>query len=608
MNKSSLSKILGKKGLTGAELGRLAILNNVELLKNYRAGKGNKPLFNEDEINNTARNLTDAQKDIYGRYLDMYAVLNLYYNIGNAMYQQAYNGFNNLMFRLTTLYSGIKTEAQKKDLPLILTEDKYKELKAQSDTEALGYKENYIDLFIEALSFHVSQYEENPEADTLLKGYIDKYKGQPIKNEALRSVYMKDNFEYFSSADNCFYNLSDGTPSQGHTLAEYIEDFLTRPLIVETGDAHIKEVTEIGQGTLKTLTSLLKKFNNAKINGLINDMDDITERTNEATAGRINNFLSEVRNYYTGAGREDVAQAIDDLQHETLRIPKSAYPSQADLIQYWAYLDSPFEKDSTNLKLLKDFEAELPDVAEAIKNDLLSHKVIKDVLKGRSDKGLCEDLIDWGTLSKADIYTYRQRVEDHFTKLHPEAENGISIIVKDTIRPEYLKEGIYQAEIRGMANDFISDNYTEDDFKKFAEHIRSITDTVLIPALKNLYALNYFYADIEDIYEIEDVAEVYSQDTKEITEKVQCINAFKDIILMDLYKLYGNSKEGLIKTFYINKAFKEINIEDLLPDEDQKAQAREVLSDIKNFKGRDYSPKFMYLYVKGIKDTLQVIN
>ena len=123
-----------------------------------------------------------------------------------------------------------------------------------------------------------------------------------------------------------------------------------------------------------------------------------------------------------------------------------------------------------------------------------------------------------------------------------------------------------------------------------------------------MYALNYFYADIEDIYEIEDVAEVYSQNTKEITEKIQCINAFKDLILMDLYHLYGNSKEGLIKTFYINKAFRNINTEDLLPDEDQKAQAREVLSDIKNFKGRDYSPKFMYLYVKGIKDTLQVVN
>lgn len=603
MNKSSLSKILGKKGLTGAELGRLAILNNVELLKNYRAGKGNKPLFNEDEINNTARNLTDAQKDIYGRYLDMYAVLNLYYNIGNAMYQQAYNGFHNLMFRLTALYSGIRSEAQKKDLPLILTEDKYKELKAQSDAEAYEYGETYIDLFIEALSFHVSKYEDNPEADTLLKGYIDKYKGQPIKNEALRSVYINDNFSYFRSADKCFYTLSDGTPSQGHTLAEYIEDFLTRPLIADTGDAHIKEVKEISKGTLQTLTNLLKKSGHN-----VAELENLTKGTNEATAGRISNFLGEVKDYYTGAGREDVAEAIDDLQHETLRIPKSAYPSQADLIQYWAYLNSPFEKDSANLKLLKDFEAELPDVAEAIKNDLLSHKIIKDALKGRSDKGLCERFMGWEDLSKADIYTYRQRVEDHFKIRYPEAENGISIILKDTVNPKNLKEGIYQAQIKGMSDEFISDNQTEDDFKDFAKHIRNITDTILIPALKNLYALNYFYADIEDIYEIEDVAEVYSQNTKEITEKIQCINAFKDLILMDLYHLYGNSKEGLIKTFYINKAFRNINTEDLLPDEDQKAQAREVLSDIKNFKGRDYSPKFMYLYVKGIKDTLQVVN
>lgn len=603
MNKSSLSKILGKKGLTGAELGRLAILNNVEIIKNHRAGKDNKPLFTEDEINNAGRNLTDAQKDIYCRYLDMHAVLNYYFNIGSSMQQQAYNSFYNLMFRLTTLYSGIKSEVQKKDLPLILTEDKYKELKAQSDAEAYKYKENYIDLFIEALSYYVSQYEDNPEADTLLKGYIDKYKGQPIKNEALRSVYMKDNYEYFSSADSCFYNLSDGTPSQGHTLAEYIEDFLTRPLITETGDAHIKEVTEISKGTLQALRGFLKKSGHNT-----EEMEDLIKATNEATAGRINNFLSEVKDYYISAGREDVAEAIDDLQHETLRIPKSAYPSQADLIQYWAYLDSPFEKDSANLKLLKDFEAELPDVAEAIKNDLLSHKVIKDALKGRSDKGLCEDLIDWGTLSKADIYTYRQRVEDHFKTRYPEAENGISIIVGNTVKPEHLKEGIYQAQIKGMSNEFISDNQTEDDYKDFAEYIRRITDNALIPALKNLYAVKYFYEDIEDIYEIEDVAEIYSPDTKDITSKINCIGVFKDLILMDLYHLYGKSKEGLTKTFYINKAFRTIDIEDLLPDEDQKAQAREVLSDIKNFKGKDFSPKFIYLYVKGMKDTLHVVN
>lgn len=610
MNKSSLSKILGKKGLTGAELGRLAILNNVELLKNYHNNKKGEGFFTEDEINATAKNLTDYQKDIYCYYLDLYKVINLYFNIGNTMYQQAMNASHRLMLRITLLWEALRRENQTKSLPLMVTEEKYKELKKLSDKEAFSYKEDYIDLFTEALSYYVEQYEQNPEADNIITKFLKAHEGKPVKSKYLIDTYIGDNFhDYYSYHEDCSYKLMNGDSSEDITVKEYMEDFLKRPLLKELEQEDIDNIKERFRtkyrGILRVLKGLEKDYTGLDFS----DLEDRLEDKNKATAPRVSGFIDDMKDYLTAVGKEKLADDIDELQRELLIVPKEAEPTQKDLIQYYSFLISPYEDEADNIKVFEAFKIELPDVAEAIEKDLMKHKVIKTAIQGKSNKALYKPLISWEDLYKADIYTYRDKVENVFKDENPQARNGIAIIKEDEITAKRIKEGIYTPDTRGLdADGMTSPEISVENLKTFKQNILNIIDKVLLPAVKNVYAINFFYRDLEDIYKIEGLKEAYGQDTEDIISKIEAINGMADMVCTELYELYKGTKEGNIKTEYVKQAFKYIDMEDILPDKEQQEQAKEVLADVKNFKGKDFSPKFLYLYVKGSPNTLQVVN
>lgn len=604
MNKSSLSKILGKNGLTGAELGRLAILNNVEIIKNYNAQNGKGAFFSKDEIDRTARNLTDYQKTVYGNYLDMHAVLNNYFNLGNTMYQQAMHGFYYILLDITSLLSGLYSEVHRRELPLIVTEDKYKEIKTRSEEEVKNFGECYIELFVEALDYYVKQYDKNPEADTLLKQYIDKHKDQPIKNKKLMTAYIEDNLKhYYIGSNTCFYMFSDGTSSQGHTLAEYIEDFINRPLIKGLEEKFLNEIEYIRREEVN-LVNTFNPYTSAKEKA---DLEDFIANDKEATASRIDTFLIDLKNFFKGAGEEDIAEKINKLQEETLIIPEEAYPKQEDLIKYWAFINMPYVKDQDNIDLFMLYKEELPDIVDIIDKDLRSHKVIKDALKGITEKDLCKRLIGWETLAKADIYTYKQRAEDHLTALYPEAQNGFCIIQDNSISEDKIKEGIYTPNIQGLNSKLFEMDLTNEHIIKATQGLKKLFEKLLIPSLKNLCAINLFYEDIQEIYEIDGLKDAYGQKLDVIMQKITSINTFKELILLNLRKVY-NEDEYIKLAYHIKQALKYIDMADIMPDEEQRKHAKEVVGDVKNFNGYDFSPKFLYLYINGTPDTINIVN
>ena len=612
MNKNSLSKILGKKGLTGDELGRLAILNNVAILQNYHEGKEGKPLFDEEEINRTAKDLTDYQKQVYGRYLDLYGVINHYFNIGNAMYQQAMNGIHRLMFRATLLLNHIQAEIQKRELPLIITEEKYKELKASADAEAFSFEESYIDLFIEALWYYIDQIEANPEAENIITPLLKKHEGKPIKDNFLIETYIIDNHDNYFYNNNCFYKLQTGQSSEGVTMKEYIDDFLSRPIFKKLSTEGINTIKH----NIKTrFKGMLRILQNNDINDIPEDLrgfiKDRVALSNKASAIRITEMIDIIKSYLLGVEDKELIDAIEELQQDLIIIPKEERPTQADIIRYYGFLIAPYKDASANIKVFKNYIEELPDIAEVIHNDLISHAVIKKAIKGLPIEELYSDkkIINWKALFDADAYDYKQRVDAIFRDNNPKARQGVAIIKEGTIPENLIKNGIFEPHIQAFSSDKLtSADISIEELKDFKKSIRKIIDNLLIPATKNVCAINYFYRDIEELYNIEGLEDAYGQSTEDITDKIKTINFMADMIKQSLYHLYRGTDEGLLKEEYITEAFSYIDMEDILPDAEQQAKAKEVLADIKNFKGKDYSPKFMYLYVKGSPDTLQVVN
>ena len=67
MTKLNIDKLLNKKGLTGAELGRLAIMRNVQMFKAYHETGRGTTCFTWDEINGAYNRLDDYNKKIYKR-------------------------------------------------------------------------------------------------------------------------------------------------------------------------------------------------------------------------------------------------------------------------------------------------------------------------------------------------------------------------------------------------------------------------------------------------------------------------------------------------------------------------------------------------------------
>ena len=543
----------------------------------------------------------EYDKDIYFAYLDMYKLLNTYFYIKEAMIQQFYNGFYQIHSSYTSLYKTLKTEIEyRQQMPLLITEEKYNEIKSKSEAKSFKEKESYIDLFVEAVSFYADQEEEN-----LLTPFLIKYKGKPIKDNSLKDAYIKNNIDYFLDHENCYYQLRNNKSSESVTVEEFIEDYYKRPLFKGLTAEQKEYIKERFINNNKGLTDIWDREKSSfkkEYETTVEDIKDSWKTDKKATTHRLYGFISILKDYLIASGKDKTAEEITKLQEELLIIGKEAEPDQADLIKYYNYLRG------NNLKLFESFEKELTDVVQVIDKDLMRHKLIKTSLK---DQAKDKRIISVEKLYNEDLYTYKNIVSGAFLCEYPQAKNGVAFIKELPLRKEIrenFKDEVYKPDLNVYDDYDITQEVNIEELKDLKETNINYFECLLIPALKNIVAINYFYEAIEDIYKLQGLKETYGYNINELLKRIRKFNVFSDYIQEQLNELYEDTKEGIIKREYVRQAFEYIDLKKILPDEEQIKEAREKLVEIKTFEGKNNSYSFMNLYIKGNKDTIQEIN
>ncbi len=201
-----LKKSKGK--LTGDEVGRLMIVDLVECYKHsLTGGDVNTGLFTDKEKTELV-NAVEGREEI-ARY-NKYRYLNDFLTRFPVLIFSREQMFENYYFRL---YSLLKTARAAEDeyffekfRPLIVTEEKYKDLVAQELDDKKSWTYTPEKLFFDRLNAIITDYKAGKR--TGLNAKIEATKRQPIKRERIKA-------NYWAGGENGRYETRDGkTESQ----------------------------------------------------------------------------------------------------------------------------------------------------------------------------------------------------------------------------------------------------------------------------------------------------------------------------------------------------------------------------------------------------------
>lgn len=182
-------QLLKKRKWTGAETGKALIF---DLINSYKYGGERKPVFGGERIGRMIDNFrTDRVQAIeYDSYLKLHSWIAQYQAVANAHLQR----FNHKYAELVNIHHMAECAENEyryiEQLPFILTQKQYDELKAKRTEEMLSTpaKETIFSLIIRAMLYYGRELEKNPKKANPLKAIKKEYMDQPIKEERLLEV------------------------------------------------------------------------------------------------------------------------------------------------------------------------------------------------------------------------------------------------------------------------------------------------------------------------------------------------------------------------------------------------------------------------------------
>lgn len=564
----NLKGILNGKKMTGKELGRLILLNNVEEIKSYKEGN-HKTLFKQEELDGALKDLDSYNLEVYNSYVGLLRTVTTYFNIGQAQLQQLYHYIFRCCFIINTLKDDLERIAEVKTSPLIITQEGYNKRYNECLTEALEQEESYIDAFIKATSYYTNKLEKEPEADNPLTELLEKYEKEPIENKELEELYIRDNFSYYSSGDTeNYFTLTDNRKSKEVNIKEYMEDFLSRPVFKTLPQEDKEAIKEIH---IEELYSKIDKDINTPIR-----------------AHEVGLFVECLTEYLKAEDLNELADEAKEEQIKSLIVSDAEQPTRADLVRYNGFLISPYEDDKDNIEVFKAYLKELPELEEIINKDFKKQKCFS-AFEGLKPKDYAKPLVSWKTLYEKDIYDYKKTAEGRFTIEEPRAGHGIAIAKEDTFT-DYAKENYFK---EGVFNNVITDEEYLD-----LDGIERITRTLFINAISSILALDNFLKDVEDIYNIEGLYKAYSPDLEDIKTYIQSLKILIGFCRDDAISAYGYDTAPANKLGKQLGWFKaQLNFNKYKPTADAVENARAYISDIKHFKGAGQSMKYLELYM-----------
>lgn len=212
-----VKQLLSKKGWTGEETGKAIILSMIHAFQQALSGNAEpKPLFPREKIKGMLHGFSASSEDVeaYNRYINLQNWTKQYQAVANAHLQR----FQGCLYEFLSIYTaseGAENENRYiEQLPRIITQKQYEDLKAKrieeqldpegDGTDAIG--DNVFSLIIRLIEYYARKLEAKPKAANPLKAVKKLYQKMPVKDKAVILAFNK-------AMKKGYYQLPDGTRS-----------------------------------------------------------------------------------------------------------------------------------------------------------------------------------------------------------------------------------------------------------------------------------------------------------------------------------------------------------------------------------------------------------
>ena len=439
MSTINIDRLLKKKKWTGGEVGKALIAQLVYDHRQKNDPNAKKPMTSKDfeKLRDGLFNgRNDYEISVYRKYSACYSGLVDLFNFWQANNQQINHAFYRILMYLNMALQAEDAKAISEEYPLILTEEKYNELKEVAEREQRGYKDSYISLFFHGLTYLTNgYYESKPESQPKeLLDILEAYKSQPVKDKELIAWFMED-------YDQSYYIFEDGTRSD-----EIGEDAMQAKITERFNEEYL---APIFNGDEETDITASKLFKTAQLFSLKAQKNQAT-LDEEKLAEEIMPFL-KIGHY---ASYEEYLEHNEPLT--AFDVVAGEYSGMVD--RFNGSLSEGTEKDIKDC--FKRFKKLFPEITAYLETLIKSYEIpaFKDIKPVR----MAKPLVTWGELADAGIFNY-----DYF--IMPDDDAIMNFYERgdgDTNR-----HGVKRARYNGIAI-IKPDRYTKakiDDYGEFKE-------------------------------------------------------------------------------------------------------------------------------------------
>jgi hypothetical protein len=528
--------LLKKKGWTGEEVGKAIILNLTNDYKQALQGiESPTELFTQAQINAMISSITDkAQGQLYNRYVGLNNWISQYHAMATANYEQVRGEINRLLLIISTATAAEDGYKYIEQLPAIMTQKQYDEIRAQrieeqltdeNGTDDIGYC--VFNLIILAIEHFVRLLQTEPRKANPLKTIKKKYQTAPVKSQLILSRYNEVMGEGY-------YTLPDGRRSDQMTSEEWQETLFTPDM---------KEALN---------SPMARILNRARIifDGGTKENADAEQKKREAGKGLTVPYI-----WHTYEPPEDLTK----------------WDIMGDLFEYYSLLAG--KGYGTYTERVEDFKREFPELLTAVITE-----IDKTFFKGeRGIAGL--PLEEWETtifsfreLYNKDFFGFRALIEADtsiFDGNRRAITNGIAILRPSDLldkSPRIDENGYYtEPEKNAFSSAAGLERFTPLNAEKYLSEIEQLEQSKKLIEKCYYFLLGYGKA-IELIAGYIDLPDftVFKINAAPVLE---CIEALNNLVFM----LYKQIKD----TDYIDDAAKEQKLQ-VLHDYFQPIKAAEL--------------------------------
>ena len=274
---TDIKRLLNKKGWTGEEVGKAIILNLIHDYKQAMQGiERPTELFTQTQINTMISSITDrAQGQLFNRYVGLNNWISQNHAIATARYEQVRGEINRLLLIISTATAAEDEYKYIEQLPAIMTQKQYDEIRAWKIEEQLAGGNGTDDIghgvfnMLElAIEHFVRLLQTEPRNANPLKIIKKKYQAAPVKSQRILSRYNEVMGEGY-------YTLPDGRRSDQMTNEEWQEALFTPEMKEALNSPQISDI------------AMARILNRARIifDGGTEEAADVEQKKREAEKG-----------------------------------------------------------------------------------------------------------------------------------------------------------------------------------------------------------------------------------------------------------------------------------------------------------------------------------